>query len=78
MWLVMRDALAMIAAGALVALPSVWALRRLVEAELFGVSALHGPTIALASVALAAVCLSAAMLPAWRAASVDPTEALRL
>ena len=37
-WLVVRDALLMVAAGIVVALPAVWALRRLVEAQLFGVS----------------------------------------
>jgi ABC-type antimicrobial peptide transport system permease subunit len=78
LWLIMRDAAVMIAGGALIALPSVWALRRLVEAELFGVSAMHLPTIAIAGVVLAAVGLSAAMLPAWRAASVNPMDALRL
>jgi putative ABC transport system permease protein len=59
------------------ALPCVWALGRLVEAELFGVRAGDGLTIGLASGVLALVTLSAAMLPAWRAASVSPTEALR-
>jgi predicted permease len=77
-WLVVRDALIMIGAGTAIALPCAWALRRLVEAELFGVSAFDSPTIALASGLLAAVALSAAMIPAWRAASVSPTEALRL
>jgi hypothetical protein len=51
------------------ALPSAWVLRRLVEAELFGVRAFDGPTIALASGGLALVAHGAAMLPAWRAAS---------
>lgn len=78
LWLIMRDAAVMVAAGTLIALPAVWALRRFVEAELFGVSALHVPTIAIAGTVLAAVCLGAAMLPAWRAASVNPTDALRL
>jgi predicted permease len=77
-WLILRDAAMMVAAGILIALPAVWALRRLVEAELFGVSALHPPTIAIAGAVLATVCLGAAMLPAWRAASVNPTDALRL
>ena len=76
-WLVARDALVMLTAGAALALPAVWALGRLVEAQLFGVPTLHGPTIALASGLLAAVAVGAAMLPAWRAASVSPTEALR-
>jgi predicted permease len=76
-WLVVSDAVAMIAGGTAIALPCLWAVRRLVQAQLFGIQALDGGTIAAASVVLALVALSAAMLPAWRAASVSPTEALR-
>jgi ABC-type antimicrobial peptide transport system permease subunit len=76
-WLITRDALIMIGAGIGLALPSAWALRRLVEAQLFGVSAFDGPTVALASGLLALVALGAALRPAWRAASISPTEALR-
>ena len=54
-WLIMRDAAIMIGAGTVIALPSAWALRRLVEAELYGVRAFDGPTIALASCLLALV-----------------------
>jgi predicted permease len=75
--LVVADAAAMIGAGAAIGLPCMWAVRRLVEAQLFGVQALDAPTIASASLVLAVVALGAAMLPAWRAASVSPTEALR-
>lgn len=60
------------------ALPCVWALSRMVEAELFGVSAVDGPTITVASALLALVALTAAMVAAWRAASISPTEALRV
>jgi predicted permease len=77
-WLVVRDALIMIAAGTLVALPVTWGLGRLIEAQLFGVQAFDAPTIVLASGMLAAVALAATMIPAWRAASVSPTDALRL
>jgi predicted permease len=76
-WLVVADAVAMIAAGTAIALPCVWGVGRLVEAQLFGVGPIDGPTIAGASALLALVALAAAMLPAWRAASVSPTEALR-
>ena len=76
-WLIVRDALAMIGAGTAIALPCTWALRRLVEAQLFGIRAFDAPTIALASSLLALVALGAAWFPAWRAASVSPTEALR-
>ena len=76
-WLVVADAVVMIAAGTAIALPLVWGLGRLVEAQLFGVHAIDAPTIAVASLVLAGVALSAAIVPAWRAASVSPTEALR-
>jgi predicted permease len=78
MWLVMRDVAVMIAAGMLVALPAVWALRRFVEAELFGVPSWHVPTIVLAGAVLATVGLGAALVPAWRAATVSPMDALRV
>ena len=77
-WLILRDAAAMIVAGLLIALPAAWALRRFVESELFGVTSLHVPTIAVAGAVLALVGFSAALLPAWRAATVNPTDALRL
>lgn len=77
-WLVMRDVAVMIAGGMLVALPALWALRRFVEAELFGVPSWHVPTIALAGAVLAAAGLGAALLPAWRAATVSPMDVLRL
>ena len=76
-WLIVKDALVMIGAGTAIALPCTWALRRLVEAQLFGIRAFDAPTIALASALLALVALGAAWLPAWRAASISPTEALR-
>jgi putative ABC transport system permease protein len=78
LWLIIRDALIMIGAGIAIALPCAWALRRLVESQLYGVRAFDGPTIAIACCLLALVALVAAMLPAWRAASISPSEALRL
>jgi ABC-type antimicrobial peptide transport system permease subunit len=77
LWLIVRDASMMIAAGRMVALPVVWVVRRRVESQLFGVSVLHLPTIGGAAAVLIAVGLAAALLPAWRAASVNPGEALR-
>jgi serine phosphatase RsbU (regulator of sigma subunit) len=76
-WLVMREALTMIAAGIAIALPAAWALRRLVEAELFGVGAFDAPTIAAAGGGLAIVALAATLVPAWRAAVLPPMMAIR-
>ena len=47
-WLVLRDALVMIAAGIAIALPCVWALGRLVESQLFDVKPTDPVTIAVA------------------------------
>ena len=76
-WLVLRDAMAMIAAGTAVALPSVGMLGRLVESQLFGVSATDPVTITGATLLLAAAALGAALIPAYRASTVNPTDALR-
>jgi ABC-type antimicrobial peptide transport system permease subunit len=75
-WLVVQDAVVMLATGVGVALPAIWALQRVVEAQLFDVDALHGPTIALAVAGLSCVGIAAAMLPGWRASLVDPNLAL--
>lgn len=49
---------------------------RVVSGQLFGVAPIHAPTIALATILMAVLALAAAMVPAWRASSVSPTEAL--
>jgi predicted permease len=77
-WLVLRDALMTIVAGVAVALPAVWALRQLVDTQLFGVTTFDGTTIAVAGAGLALVALAAAMLPALRASRLDPNTALRV
>ena len=76
-WLVLRDAIVMIAAGAAVALPCVALLGRLVESQLFGVTATDPATIAATTLVLAAAALGAALIPAYRASTVNPTDALR-
>jgi hypothetical protein len=76
--LVLRDAVTMIAAGVALALPCVAALGKLVQSQLFGVTATDPATIAAAALVLAAGALAAAFMPAWRASNVSPTDALRL
>jgi hypothetical protein len=77
-WLVLRDATAMIAAGMAIALPCVAVLGKLVQSQLFGVTATDPATVAAAAAVLAAGALAAAFIPAWRASNVSPTDALRL
>jgi predicted permease len=76
-WLVLRDALVMIAGGTAIALPCVWVLGRLVESQLYDVKPTDPVTILAATLVLCATALGAALIPACRAAAVNPTEALR-
>jgi predicted permease len=76
--LVLRDAVTMIAGGIAIALPCVAALSKLVQSQLFGVTATDPATVAAAALVLAAGALAAAFIPAWRASNVSPTDALRL
>jgi len=76
--LVLRDAVFMIAVGMAIALPCVAALGKLVQSQLFGVTATDPATIAAAALVLGAGALVAAFIPAWRASNVTPTDALRL
>jgi predicted permease len=76
-WLVLRDALVMIAGGTAIALPCVWALGRLVESQLYDVKPTDLVTILAATLVLCSTALGAALIPARRASAVNPTEALR-
>lgn len=76
--LILRDAGLMVLAGAAIALPSTALLGRLLESQLFGVTATDPGAVAAATLLLSAACLAAALIPALRAASLRPIEALRL
>jgi predicted permease len=77
LWLVLRDACVMIGAGTAIALPCVAALGRLVESQLFGVKPTDPATIAAATMLLTVAALCAAYIPAHRASTMNPTDALR-
>jgi predicted permease len=76
-WLVLRDALVMIGLGTAIALPCVWALGRLVESQLYDVKPTDPVTILAATLVLCSTALVAALIPARRASTVNPTDALR-
>jgi predicted permease len=77
-WLVLRDALAMVLCGIAIGLPLVWALGRLVESQLYDVKPFDPAMIAVSVLALGAAGLGAAFVPARRASGVNPTDALRV
>jgi len=77
-WLVLRDALVMIACGTAIALPCMWVLGRLVESQLYDVKPTDPVTILAATLVLCSTALGAALIPARRASGINPTDALRV
>jgi predicted permease len=76
-WLIVRDTAVMVVAGVAIGLPAVWGGGRLIESQLFGVSALDGGTIAIGAALVVLAALMAAAVPARRATALNPVEALR-
>ena len=64
--------------GIMVGLGSAVALTRLMKSLLFNISATDPAVLGSVSIALTLIALAACMLPARRAASVDPMRALRM
>ncbi|MGA2326600.1 MAG: ABC transporter permease [Bryobacteraceae bacterium] len=77
LWLVMKEAGLLALAGIAVGVPVALALSRLVQSQLFGITAADPITFAAAGVLLAAIALLAGYLPGRRAARIDPISALR-
>ena len=75
--LILREAGWLIAAGISVGLIASVATAKLIRGLLFGVSAWDAPTLAVVGGVLGLSALLASFIPARRAASVDPVEALR-
>lgn len=77
MRMVMREGLLLGIAGIVIGLAGAWALTRIMESLLFGVSA-HDPfTFVAASALLLVVALAASYLPARAASRVDPIKTIR-
>jgi predicted permease len=76
-WMVLRGALAMGAAGLATGVPLSRWLSTLVEKQLFGIRPGDLETLAAACAVLTAIVVLAAAIPAWRASRVDPLAALR-
>jgi ABC-type antimicrobial peptide transport system permease subunit len=76
-WLVTREAVVLLAIGTALALPAAWTLSRLVRSQLYGVTPQDAASMASASIILALVGTLAGLVPARRAASINPVEALR-
>ncbi len=75
--LVLSDVLKLAGTSMVVALPVALGLTRLLRSQLFGVSTFDPITFAIVIALVAMVAIVAALVPAHRAANVDPIEALR-
>jgi predicted permease len=77
LWQVMREALWLVAIGAVVGVPIVWIAGRAASTLLFGVSPHDWITMAAALLVLGLASAACSLRPAWRAARIDPVIALR-
>jgi predicted permease len=77
LWMVLKEAVALLAIGIGMGLPAAWVLGRLLASQLFGVAPADAGTVVAACLILAAVTVAAALLPARRASTIDPLLALR-
>jgi ABC-type antimicrobial peptide transport system permease subunit len=75
--LVLRDVAVLAGLGVLLGLPGGYGLGRLIESQLFGLTARDPLTFGLSTAALLLAALAAGYVPAARAMRVDPVVALR-
>jgi ABC-type antimicrobial peptide transport system permease subunit len=74
--LVLKEGLALIGAGFAVGAVGVFAIRRGLESQLYGVRLSDPGVLAIAALLLGTVAVAACMIPARRATRIDPVAAL--
>jgi ABC-type antimicrobial peptide transport system permease subunit len=77
LWMIVRESLFLIVAGLLVGLPLAWFTSRLMASMLFRLSPHDSVSFVAAGLGMLLVSLAAALIPARRAASIEPIQALR-
>lgn len=77
LWLILRESLLVSLAGVVVGLPLAIGSARLMRTMLFGLEPGDALSFAGALLGITLVALTASLIPARRAASVDPIVALR-
>jgi len=76
-WLVLRDSLMLMAVGVTIGIPLSLLLGKALTSALYGVKPYDVVSYLLAALGIAAVAIAASVIPARRAAGVDPLTALR-
>ena len=75
--LVVRTAFTKVVFGLLIGIPLAIGAGRLISSQLYGITGWDPVALLVAMISLTASALFAAMIPATRAASIDPMQALR-
>jgi predicted permease len=78
LFMVLRESLIVTAVGLAIGIPASLAMGRTLRSMLYGLSPADPLTIFFALAGIAMVTLAAALFPAYRASSIDPTRALRM
>jgi len=76
-WMVLRDSLLMTAVGVAIGIPLAILVSKSLASALYGVTPYDALSYMLAVLGVACVAVSASLVPASRAANVDPIKALR-
>ena len=76
-WMILKDSLLLTGVGVLTGIPLAMLVGQALTASLYGVKSLDALSYLLAVAGEAVVALAASALPAGRAASIDPVNALR-
>jgi ABC-type antimicrobial peptide transport system permease subunit len=76
-WMVLRDSLMLTAFGVAIGIPFALLTGRALASSLYGVKPNDAITFVFAVLGIALVAIGASMIPARRAANVDPLTALR-
>jgi len=76
--LVLKEGMMLLAAGFVAGIAGAFAIRRTMEAQLFGVGAMDPLVLASVGAVLGFVALTACLVPARRAAGTNPLTALNL
>ena len=77
LWMIVSESLFLIGAGLVVGLPLAWFTSRLMASMLFRLSPHDSFSLVAAGSGMLLVSLATALIPARRAASVEPMQALR-
>ena len=77
LWMIVRESLSLIVAGLMAGLPLAWFTSRLMASMLFRLSPHDSVSFVAAGLGMLLVSLAAALIPARRAASIEPIQALR-